>query len=91
MTDKNEDLVLSQKEKEEEQMLDEWFVNLMDVAYPNYERIGCPDPQILRDLAFHRSVSPEILDAVLTHMTECSPCCHDARAYAGEYRKTTEK
>ena len=89
MTDKNEDLVLSQEE--EGKIFDEWFVNLMDVAYPNHERIGCPDPQILRDFAFNRIVAPEILDAALTHMTECSPCCHDARAYADEYRKITKK
>jgi len=88
MTDKNEDFVLDQ---EEEKKLDEWFVNLMDVAFPNHERIGCPDQQILRDLACNRIASPETLDAVLTHMTECSPCCHDARTYADEYRKITEK
>jgi len=88
MADKNKDFVLNRKE---EKILGEWFVNLMDVAYPNEKRIGCPDPEVLRDLACHRSLSPETLDAVLTHMTECSPCCHDARAYADEYRKTTRK
>ena len=86
MTNKKEDWVLN-----EEKIFDEFFINLMDVAYPNDERIGCPDPQMLRDLASHRSVAPEVLDDVLTHMTECSPCCHEARSYAEEYRKTTEK
>jgi len=88
MTDKNEDLVLNEKE---EKIFDEWFMNLMDVAYPNYERIGCPDQQILRDLASNRSIAPEVLDDVLTHMTECAPCCHEARSYADEYRQTKEK
>jgi len=29
--------------------------------------------------------------AGLSSLGECSPCCHDARAYADEYWKTTEK
>jgi len=74
---------------EEEKYFEEMFVRLMECAYPNPDRIGCPDPQILRDIAFRREVAPEILEKVLTHMMECLPCCQQARVFTGEYRQTT--
>ena len=77
--------------EEEERLFGEMFERLMEYAYPNPDRIGCPDPQILRDLAFRRKIAPEIFEEVITHMTECLPCCQQARVYAEEYRQTTEK
>jgi len=87
--------MMDEKEDEffdgEEEFYAEIFEGLMECAYPNPDRIGCPDPQILRDMAFRRKVAPEIFDEVLAHMTECAPCCQQARAYADEYRQTTEE
>lgn len=60
-------------------------------AYPNLERIGCPDPQIERDIAFYRKVAPEVLHKVLLNIWECAPCSYEVREYADEYTKTTGK
>lgn len=86
MIDKNEDQFFN----EEEKMFEEMFEGLMECAYPNPDRIGCPDSRILRDIAFRRNVEIEIIDEVLTHMTECLPCCLQVRSYVDEYRQATE-
>jgi len=56
--------------------------------YPNPDRIGCPDPRILRDIAFRRKVSPEDSRKVMSHIGKCAECVWDALAYAEEYKKT---
>jgi len=91
MMDEKEDQFLDEEEMldDDEKFYAEMFERLMEYAYPNPDRIGCPDPQILRDLAFRRKVAPEIFDEVLTHMMECAPCCQQARVYADEYKQTT--
>jgi len=89
---------IRKKDKEEIIFDEDEFVLLMKMfdlareqAYPNLERIGCPDPQIIRDIAFHRKVEPDILNEVIDHMWKCAPCSYEARAYADEYRKTKGK
>ena len=88
MMDEKKDRPLGE---DEEKIFEAVFERLMEYAYPNPDRIGCPDSKILRDLAFRRKVAPEIFEQVLSHMTECFSCCLDARAYADEYRQTTRK
>jgi len=86
MMDERED----QFSEEDEKFFGRLFDALMERAYPNHDRIGCPDSRILRDLAFRRKVAPEIFEETLTHMMECAPCCQQARAYVDEYRQITE-
>jgi hypothetical protein len=53
---------------------------------PNPERIGCPDTNVIRDIAFRRKVAPEICRKVISHMMKCSECVCDAIEYADEYK-----
>ena len=52
------------------------IMEAMDIVrekeYPNLERIGCPDSQILRDLAFRRAVASEITEKIVSHMWKCA-------------------
>ena len=59
--------------------------------HPNPERIGCPDPRILRDLAFRRKVTPENIRKITSHVLKCSECVWDALGYVEEYRKTMKE
>ena len=77
---------------EEEEDLIMKTVDLMkEKAFPNLERVGCPDSQVLRDMAFRREIAPEIAEEVQLHVWECAPCSYEIRAYAQEYEKTKGK
>lgn len=54
--------------------------------YPNPERIGCPDPEFLRTLAFHRKSIP-LSDPRLNHVVHCSPCFREFTAFQAAARK----
>jgi hypothetical protein len=75
--------------EEEEKLFGEGFRELLATRHPNPDRIGCPDTKIIRDLAFHLEVPPEIIRKVTSHMMKCSECVCDALEYAEEYKKTT--
>ena len=77
--------------EEEEEIFGEWLWKLLEHVRPNPDRTGCPAPQIIRDIAFHRKVDERVLDEVISHIMECDECIHDARACADEYRKTAGK
>jgi hypothetical protein len=44
--------------------------------FPNPQRIGCPSPAILRDIALHKLPLSEA-DPWLDHLSSCSPCFRD--------------
>jgi hypothetical protein len=46
-------------------------------AHPNPGRVGCPSPNVLRELALRRR---PIEDPAYLHLSECSPCWVDFRA-----------
>lgn len=55
---------------------------------PNPSREGCPDPKIIRDLAFHKKIGDaQLFERVTVHMAECSACVRDALGYAEEYKE----
>ncbi|MGH9770520.1 MAG: hypothetical protein ACRD4Q_02285 [Candidatus Acidiferrales bacterium] len=54
--------------------------------YPNPERIGCPGPEFLRTLAFHRKSIP-LSDPRLHHVVHCSPCFREFTAFQAAARK----
>jgi hypothetical protein len=59
---------------------------------PNPSRKGCPDPKLIRDLAFHKKIgSPQLFEQVTIHMAECSECVKDALRYVEEYKKQAKK
>ena len=41
--------------------------------FPNPQRVGCPDPTILRGIAFHKLRLAEV-EQWLNHLSSCSPC-----------------
>jgi hypothetical protein len=47
----------------------------------------CPDPEIIRELAFRKKVSPEITKEVALHLAECPDCARTALNYREEYRR----
>ena len=72
----------------EEQRLDESLRKAFASCNPNPDRKGCPDPKLIRNLAFHRKIGdPQVFEQVAAHMAQCSECVRDALAYAEEYKK----
>jgi len=74
--------------EEQEEMFAEALLEYLARKNPNPERIGCPDTNIIRDIAFHRKVAPELCKEVLDHIWECSECACDTIEYVEEYKKT---
>ena len=58
-------------------------------SHPNPERKGCPDPRLLRNLAF-RKVPTEALDLSL-HLGECSNCFREFTAYSEQYKESRRR
>jgi len=77
--------------KEDEEDFREALLRFIVKQYPNPDRIGCPDPQILRDIVFRRKVAPEIIRGITSHITKCAECVWDMLDYEEEYKKTKEK
>lgn len=48
-------------------------------AYPNSGRLGCPSPQLIRDLAAER-FRPAPESDILQHLTRCSDCYREFRS-----------
>ena len=74
----------------EEELFGKWFTATMERAYPNPDRAGCPESQILRNIVFRKETDVQKIRTVVSHMSRCSECCMDARAYLDEYGKTSE-
>ena len=73
--------------KDQEARLQESLQESLASANPNPERIGCPSPRILRDLAFHKKLgNPQLFEDVTLHLAQCSACVRDAMEYGEEYR-----
>jgi hypothetical protein len=59
---------------------------------PNPKRKGCPDPKLIRDLAFHKKIgNRQVFEQVTEHMAKCSECVSDALRYVDEYKKQREE
>jgi len=72
--------------EEEKELFGEYFRRFMIQKNPNPQRAGCPDPGILRDLAFRRKVAPGIRRKVFSHMMKCSECVMDILDFVEEYK-----
>jgi hypothetical protein len=75
---------------------EELRVEILKKAYmtvnPNPERKGCPEPKVLRDVAFHRNIgTQEQFEAIMDHLTKCSACVRDHMAFVEEYKETKKR
>ena len=85
LMDENDDVLFT---KEEEELFREYYLRSLVKRYPNPQRIGCPDADIVRDIAFRRKVDPATLRKVTSHIWKCAECILDMLGYAEEYKKT---
>ena len=51
----------------------------------------CPEPEIIRALAFHQKLDLAIVKSVALHTTECYECAALAEKYVNEYREEQKK
>jgi len=72
---------------EDEEEFGESYRRFLVQKHPNPERIGCPDPSILRDIAFRRKIAPETIEKIVSHTMKCSECSREALDYVAEYEK----
>jgi hypothetical protein len=70
--------------KEERELL-EMFRETFEERHPNPDRIGCPGGGKLRALAFRESF-PEA-EAVVTHLTQCSPCFREYQEFVKKRKR----
>ena len=63
-------------QKEEKRLLD-LLAQGLSQDFPNPERIGCPDPAVLRAIALHKLPLTEVR-RWLDHLSTCSPCFQQA-------------
>jgi hypothetical protein len=71
--------------KEEKRLLDLLAQGLAQ-DFPNPQRIGCPEPAVLRGIALHKLPLTEVR-RWLDHLSTCSPCFQQS----SEFRKEAER
>ena len=62
-------------DKEEARILD-LLARGLSRGFPNPQRVGCPDPAVLRGIAF-RELRLADIQQWLDHLSSCSPCYQD--------------
>lgn len=70
-------------ETEEEVFMDE-LRNEVIRAYPNPDRVGCPDESALRRVVFGRINENPDLDAIAEHTQTCGPCTRKVAVFLNE-------
>ncbi|MBN1570719.1 MAG: hypothetical protein JXA73_22950 [Acidobacteria bacterium] len=74
--------------KSEEKQQVEILKKAYMTVHPNPERKDCPEPKVLRDVAFHRNIgTQEQFEAIMDHLTQCSACVRDHMAFVEEYKE----
>jgi hypothetical protein len=88
----NDDKVNQSRTEAEEQRLGESLRKAFSSCNPNPDRKGCPDPKLIRDLAFHKGMDdPKLFEQLTLHISECSECAREARYFAEQYNKQEAK
>jgi len=72
-------------QKEEKRFLD-LLAQGLSQDFPNPERVGCPDAEVLRGIALRKLPLTEV-QRWLDHLSTCSPCFQQA----SEFRKEAER
>jgi hypothetical protein len=75
-------------DEEEERRLGEIVRTALRVRPSAPIRTACPDPEIIRDLAFHRNLAPAMVRKTALHISECYECARLMDRYVLEYRET---
>lgn len=70
-------------ETDEEVFMDELRVQIIR-AYPNPNRVGCPDESALRSVVFGEINEHPDSDAVMQHTMKCGPCTRQVSIFAKE-------
>jgi len=65
--------------EKDDRNLEDFFISASNLNHPNPYRKGCPDPKVIRDLAFKRIKDKAKLSAIVDHCVKCSPCSREAR------------
>ncbi len=74
--------------KGEEELRIEVLKKAYMTVHPNPERKDCPEPRVLRDVAFHRNIGTrEQFEVIMDHLTKCSACVRDHMAFVEEYKE----
>lgn len=78
--------------KSEEELRVEILKKAYISANPNPERKGCPEPKVLRDVAFHRNIgTQEQFEQIMDHLTQCSACVRDHMGFVEEYKEKKKR
>ncbi len=78
--------------KSEEELRVEILKKAYISANPNPERKGCPEPKVLRDVAFHRDIgTQEQFEQIMDHLTQCSACVRDHMGFVEEYKEKKKR
>ena len=72
-------------ERDEKRILDAMGRGLLK-EFPNPDRAGCPDSDVLRKIASHEMLLPEA-EKWLDHLTSCSPCYGDFSQLQAAHRR----
>jgi hypothetical protein len=70
-------------ETEEEVFMDELRTEVIR-AYPNPDRLGCPDESALRRVVFGRINEYPDVDAIMEHTHTCGPCSRQVAIFVKE-------
>jgi hypothetical protein len=78
--------------KSEEELRVEILKKAYMTVHPNPERKDCPEPKVLRDVAFHRNIgTQEQFEAIMDHLTKCSACVRDHMGFVEEYKERKKR
>lgn len=78
--------------KSEEELRVEILKKAYMTVHPNPERKDCPEPKVLRDVAFHRNIgTQEQFEVIMDHLTKCSACVRDHMAFVEEYKENKKR
>jgi hypothetical protein len=83
---KNDEHTIAVSSKPEDRLRDALDQGILR-EFPNPERLDCPPPELIRQIALHQ-VSFAQAEPWLEHVTSCSPCFREYSAYAIRRKRT---
>lgn len=75
--------------KEDLKTLSETATRVFLSSHPNPERKGCPDPRVLRRLAFLKTTKDAM--EITLHLGECSDCFRDFADFSQQYKESRRR
>ena len=71
---------------QEEKRLMDLMADGLSQDFPNPERIGCPDSEVLRGIALHKLTLTDV-GRWLDHLSTCSPCFQQVTQFRREGKR----